>query len=187
MIWLNPGKPMKKSNNTKTVQENEPNKGKKPDQDKKSELNSDEWKDKYLRALADYRNLERRVSEKAAEVKKFANKDFILKLLPIIDDLETAAKLLPDKGLELILNKFINLLQEENVEKVDCLDEDVFSRPDHVLRFESILEELVSTEPRYVRIDSTALTPEQVTTMALQHIKPSLPLFQKQVAPYAKT
>jgi len=72
-------------------------------------------------------------------------------------------------------------------EKVDCLDEDVFSRPDHVLRFESILEELVSTEPRYVRIDSTALTPEQVTTMALQHIKPSLPLFQKQVAPYAKT
>ncbi|OGG08102.1 nucleotide exchange factor GrpE [Candidatus Gottesmanbacteria bacterium RIFCSPHIGHO2_02_FULL_40_24] len=113
---------MKKSNNTKTVQENEPNKGKKPDQDKKSELNSDEWKDKYLRALADYRNLERRVSEKAAEVKKFANKDFILKLLPIIDDLETAAKLLPDKGLELILNKFINLLQEENVEKVDCLD-----------------------------------------------------------------
>jgi len=49
-----------------------------------------EYKSKYLRALADYQNYEKRVQDQKTEWIKLANKNLILKLLTFLDDLEIA-------------------------------------------------------------------------------------------------
>ncbi|KKP50576.1 MAG: Protein GrpE [Candidatus Roizmanbacteria bacterium GW2011_GWA2_33_33] len=50
----------------------------------------DEFKNKYLRAIADYQNLEKRVGEERFELMKMANKNLLIKILPFIDNLEKA-------------------------------------------------------------------------------------------------
>ncbi|MDO8741668.1 MAG: nucleotide exchange factor GrpE, partial [Candidatus Roizmanbacteria bacterium] len=42
----------------------------------------EEFKNKYLRALADYQNLEKRVSEERFELMKMADKNLLVKILP---------------------------------------------------------------------------------------------------------
>src|SRR5690349_9350044 len=45
----------------------------------------EEYKTKYLRAIADYQNYERRVQDQRVEWTKNANKNIILKLLSFLD------------------------------------------------------------------------------------------------------
>lgn len=78
-----------------------------------------EWKNKYLRALADYQNLEKRVTEKRSEDVKYAAIHFLTKLLPILDTLEKAEKFLKDQGLSLALKQIYELLKSEQTEKID--------------------------------------------------------------------
>lgn len=87
---------------------------------KKNQLNID-WKDKYLRALADYQNLERRAAEQLTIQQKKANKNLILKFLEILDDLEKGELFIKDHGLKLIKDKFVKILEEEGVEVIDVL------------------------------------------------------------------
>lgn len=81
----------------------------------------EEWKNKYLRALADYQNLEKRIHRERAEDGKSAAKNIILKLLPILDDLEKAQSQLKNEGLALIINKLLDLLKSEEVSKLDVV------------------------------------------------------------------
>jgi len=77
------------------------------------------WKNKYLRALADYQNLERRISENRLEERSLAAGQFILKFLPVLDDLSKAEKDLKNEGLKLILKKAEDTLKSEGVEKIE--------------------------------------------------------------------
>ncbi len=52
----------------------------------------EEWKTKYLRALADYQNLERRVEEQKKDLRDNLEKDLIFRLMPIIDVFDELAK-----------------------------------------------------------------------------------------------
>lgn len=79
----------------------------------------EKWKNKYLRALADYQNLEKRVIETRNNDIKFAAKNLILKLLPVLDVLIHAAKMLQDQGLQLALKQFNDVLKSEQVEKIE--------------------------------------------------------------------
>ena len=91
---------------------------------KEEEKNSDgteEWKSKYLRALADYQNLEKRVAVNRAEEFKLAAKNFILKILPVLDVLENAQKQIKDKGLELAVKLFHEVLKKEQVERIEVV------------------------------------------------------------------
>lgn len=81
----------------------------------------DEWKSKYLRALADYQNLEKRMRETRAQDIQFATREFIKKLLPALDVLEKADALLKDKGLELALRKLYEVFQNEEVKKLEVV------------------------------------------------------------------
>ncbi len=81
----------------------------------------DEWKNKYLRALADYQNLEKRVSEGRANDIKFAARSLIVKLLPAIDDIERAGDLIKNEGLNLAIKKLSDILKSEQVEKIEVL------------------------------------------------------------------
>lgn len=80
-----------------------------------------EYKNKYLRALADYQNYEKRVFEEKEELKKSANKELILKLLPFLDHLDCAELFLKDKGLKLIKDNFHKVLNEEGLEEIEVL------------------------------------------------------------------
>lgn len=81
----------------------------------------DEYKSKLLRALADYHNLEKRMLDERQEVGKRAVQNFILRLLPFLDNLEQAEAFVQDKGLELIKNSFIDLLTKEGLQRIDVI------------------------------------------------------------------
>lgn len=70
------------------------------------------------RAVADYRNLERRSIEERAEAIKFANKNLIEALLPAFDTLFLASKYTKDDNIKLTVGRVIEILQENGIEKV---------------------------------------------------------------------
>jgi molecular chaperone GrpE len=80
--------------------------------------------DKYKRAFADYKNLERRTQEQKGEWIKSANKDLLLKLLPVLDTLMLASKHIQDKGLQLSIDQFLRILEQEGVTRIKTVGED---------------------------------------------------------------
>lgn len=76
------------------------------------------------RALADYQNLERRISAEKAIWIKTANKSLILKLLAVLDNLFLAQKHIQDDGLSLSIQKFLDVLSEEGVSRIESTGRD---------------------------------------------------------------
>ena len=94
---------------------------------------SGEWEEKYKRARADYVNLERRVKDQQEEFSQFANSVLILKLLPILDDLEKAVGVAKDdglpagrQGLKLVLKNLQGVLKSEGIEEIKIKKGDDF-------------------------------------------------------------
>lgn len=82
----------------------------------------DEWKNKYLRALADYQNFENRVKEEKLDLIKSANLNLILKLLPFLDNLEKAEIFIKDQGLKIAKDHLFQTLKEVGVEEIEVLN-----------------------------------------------------------------
>lgn len=76
------------------------------------------------RALADYQNLEKRIAEEKGNWIKAANKDLILKLLPVLDNLFLAQKHIADEGLALSIQKFLQVLNEDGATRIETLGRD---------------------------------------------------------------
>lgn len=81
----------------------------------------EEWKGKYLRALADYQNLEKRKHEEISQVRRYAGEHILTGLFPIIDTIEKAQKHLNDPGLLLVLKELNAFLDSQSVKKLDPL------------------------------------------------------------------
>ncbi len=79
------------------------------------------WKNKYIRALADYQNLEKRTEEEKQDVRAYATKLFLEKLLPVIDTLEMADAHIQDEGLRIAMKELHALLSKFGVEKIDSM------------------------------------------------------------------
>jgi len=82
----------------------------------------EEYRNKYLRALADYQNLEKRVVEEKELIIKNANRNLILKLLPFLDALDKAEVFIKDQGLKIVKDNLIQVLKEVGVEEIDVLN-----------------------------------------------------------------
>ena len=67
------------------------------------------------RALADYDNLAKRVDRERADLSKIASVGVIVKLLPVIDNLERAQEHIKDSGLAIAIGEFINVLKDEGL------------------------------------------------------------------------
>lgn len=78
---------------------------------------------KYKRALADYHNLAKRVNEEKGEWIRSANKELLLRFLPILDTLMLAQKHLKDEGLTVSINQFLDILKAEGVTKMKTVGE----------------------------------------------------------------
>lgn len=75
----------------------------------------------WKRAVADYRNLERRINEQQQVFVKFASAALVEKLLGIGDDLERANQHLHDQGLGLIIDRFRQVLKDEGVDQIEAM------------------------------------------------------------------
>ena len=73
---------------------------------------------KWKRALADYQNLEKNVSEQKKQWFHWAGSELILKLLTVVENLEKTAAHLKDQGLILTVDQFKKILAEEGLEPI---------------------------------------------------------------------
>ena len=86
-----------------------------------------EEKDKYLRLFSEFDNYRKRTAKEKIELISIASSDLILKLLPVLDDLERAEKAMDDakdveavkKGCELIISKFMTVLKGCGLEAIE--------------------------------------------------------------------
>jgi molecular chaperone GrpE len=88
---------------------------------KKRTQEVEEFKSKYMRALADYQNLDKRTQLEKEEVRKYAARHTLLKFLSPIDGLERATKHIQDEGLMLALKEFYAALTESGVKKIEVI------------------------------------------------------------------
>jgi molecular chaperone GrpE len=80
-----------------------------------------EVQEREKRSLADYQNLQRRTQQERGHVAKFANRELIQSLLPILENLETATQQIKNKGLDMILDQLKQVLQQYGVEEINAL------------------------------------------------------------------
>ena len=85
---------------------------------------AEDFENNYKRALADYQNLQKRVSEEKSEWIRSANKDLLLRLLPVLDTLILAEKHLKDQGLTVSINHFLDTLKAEGVTRIKTVGEE---------------------------------------------------------------
>lgn len=71
-----------------------------------------EKEEAHKRALADYQNLLRRVSEERKQIISQANQDLLTDLLPTLDHLQLAVQHFPDKSLQMIVQDFGKTLEQ---------------------------------------------------------------------------
>ena len=85
-----------------------------------------ELENQLKRAVADYRNLEQRVSEGRSELTSFVGGELIKRLLPVLDHLEQALSGVSEedkqsgwvKGVELAVKEFKSVLQQEGLDQI---------------------------------------------------------------------
>lgn len=79
-------------------------------------------KNKYLRSLADYQNLENRIGKQFEQYKIKANKNLILKMLDVLDMFDKAEMFVKDTGLKMIKTSFEKALLSEGLKELDVLN-----------------------------------------------------------------
>ncbi|MBI4036452.1 nucleotide exchange factor GrpE [Candidatus Daviesbacteria bacterium] len=93
---------------------------------KKKDTKVEELENQLKRAVADYHNLEKRVSEGRSELTNFVGAELIKRLLPVLDHLERALSSASElekesgwfKGVELAVKEFEQVLQSEGLEEI---------------------------------------------------------------------
>lgn len=107
---------------------------KKKNADKKPDSKENETEDlkaKLARALADYDNLSKRAdAEKEAWI-KFSGQRIIYKLIPVLDNLDSALKHSSDPGLAIAVAEFRKVLSEEELEEIPPKVKDEFDENLH--------------------------------------------------------
>ena len=92
----------------------------------KSELSIEELENSWKRALADYKNLEKRVEEDRKQYVLFANEIILRQLLPVLDNLESLYEHLKDDGLQYIIKDFRSILKNAGIEEIEVKEENPF-------------------------------------------------------------
>ena len=105
-----------------------------------------EFEDNWKRAVADYRNLEKRVEEQRRDIILFSNKELLLRLLPSFDMLFMAEKHIEDEGLKITVKGLNDALNEVGVERVETkekqFDPQTMECVESVNEGDTVIEEL---------------------------------------------
>lgn len=81
----------------------------------------EECQEKYKRALADYHNLVKRAQNERADWIQTANKELLLRLLPVLDTLILARKHSQDQTLAVTAQQFLDVLLAEGVKRMETV------------------------------------------------------------------
>lgn len=119
-----------------------------------------ELEDNWKRAVADYRNLEKRVAEERVEFVKFANKELMERLLPAFDTLFLAEKYVQDDGLKLTIKSLNDALEQVGVNRVKTVGEE----------FDALTMECVET------VDGEE-------NKVVEEVRPGYTMFEKTIRP----
>ncbi|MHB0913289.1 MAG: nucleotide exchange factor GrpE [Armatimonadota bacterium] len=93
-----------------------------------AEKRADEEHEQMLRAVADMNNFRRRAREEMQQARQFAIEDFVLRLLPVMDNFERAIKSAEEEasydalhgGVILILRQLRDVLEREGVKRIEA-------------------------------------------------------------------
>lgn len=85
----------------------------------KHECKEEEYKQAYLRALADYKNLEHRTNSERQRMRDSVKKNIIMDLLPVLDNMDQAAVFTQDPGLSMVSATFTQALSNLGVSEVE--------------------------------------------------------------------
>lgn len=88
--------------------------------------------DKHIRLLAEFDNFRKRTRKEKEDLIKYAGEEIWKKILPVLDDFERAIKEnqntsdidIVKKGFELIYNKTKQILTQNNITPIDCLNKE---------------------------------------------------------------
>ncbi|MBW2993352.1 nucleotide exchange factor GrpE [Candidatus Woesearchaeota archaeon] len=84
---------------------------------KKEQKKTDELTNLLKRVQADFENYKKRTEREKYEFLKYANADFVVKLLPVIDSLEKA---LDNKGVKAIYSQIMDILYKQGLKRIEC-------------------------------------------------------------------
>lgn len=104
--------------------------------------------DKWLRAVADYKNFKRRVDQERADLIRGASSGLLLKILPVVDDFDRAMNSAPAdivttswfEGFKLIAQKLQTLLESEGATPIDALGQDFDPNQHEAVIYEAAAE-----------------------------------------------
>jgi molecular chaperone GrpE len=83
------------------------------------------------RALADYDNLRKRVDLERESWIRFSGERILVKMIPVLDSLESALTYLKDQGLAIAINEFKKVLEEEGIVEIRPKAGDLFDEKNH--------------------------------------------------------
>ncbi len=88
-----------------------------------------DFEDRWKRSAAEFINYKRRAEQERADSQRYANRDLIVALLPVLDDLERALAHVPAeqagsewvKGVQLVERKFRTILERQGVTPIEAV------------------------------------------------------------------
>lgn len=130
------------------------------------EIQVNEMKDKYLRKVAEFENYKRRSEGDQLNLITYGAESFIIKILPVIDDLERSLQHIDSandadtvkKGITLVYEKLLKVLDEQGVKKMESVGKPfnvdyhdaLMQRKEDTAQPHTVLEEV---EPGYIYRD----------------------------------
>lgn len=124
---------------------------------KELEEKNQSLEDTLLRKVAEFENYKRRTENDQMNLLKYAAESFILKILPVYDDLQRSVNHLKEdnndsvkEGLKLVLNKFTKVFDEQGIKKIEAKGEEfdveyheaLMQQPNNELPSNTVLEEI---------------------------------------------
>jgi molecular chaperone GrpE len=91
---------------------------------RKTDIQTEEWKNKYLRALADYQNLERRTREEKKEIRAYAAEVILGRLLPVVDTFAKVKEHVKDPGFDIAYKELHAVLEEQGIARITVVGQE---------------------------------------------------------------
>ena len=96
---------------------------------------ADDYKNQYVRLMADFQNFRKRTEKEKSDIYAFANEKIVCDMLDVLDNFERAieaAEKAEDgntndgfiEGMKMILKQMLDVLRKHNVKEIDALGQD---------------------------------------------------------------
>jgi len=115
-----------------------------------------QYKELALRKAAEFENYKRRTENDQLNLLKYAAESLLIKILPMIDDLERSIEHMTEEtdvqkikeGIQLVYNKFVKTLDEQGVKKMESI-----GKPFNVEFHEALMQRADDSVPPHTVID----------------------------------